>query len=121
MDCWDDGRIEVQNPSTLRVADIQVSIGQFQRETWCDLVSHTRMQCPGKIGLRSGIGPTAAAGGDVQLTEIIDLDFGDTRARANEWRDVTANLNGCWTPVRGSGVAGRGKLRASLPPVSQSK
>jgi hypothetical protein len=63
----DDGRIEVQNPSTLRVADIQVSIGQFQRETWCDLVSHTRMQCPGKIGLRSGIGPTAAVGGDVSM------------------------------------------------------
>ena len=29
----DDGRIEVQNPSTLRIADLQVSIGQFQRET----------------------------------------------------------------------------------------
>jgi hypothetical protein len=25
------------------------------------------MQCPGKIGLRSGIGPTAAAGGDVSM------------------------------------------------------
>ncbi len=63
------GAVEIDRVARLAVAEIEIAVAQFDRETLGDVIRGAGMQRPGKIGLGVVLGPAAAARDDVVVAD----------------------------------------------------